>query len=80
MANMQGGFGGGMEALEVKCLACIRTVYIPLLVASYNIHKGKHWLNSGQQSHIVETGLQSVVQYRICPGITFVMLTILLRF
>ena len=31
-------------------------------------------------SNIKSTGIQSVVQYRICPGVTFGLLTILLRF
>ena len=28
-----------------------RTVYIPWLVASYDTHKGKRWLNSEPQNH-----------------------------
>ena len=31
-------------------------------------------------SNIKSTGIQSVVQYRICPGVTFGLLTILFRF
>ena len=30
---------------------CYRTVYIPWLVASYDTHKGKHWLNSDPPIH-----------------------------
>ena len=52
-------------------------------------HSGSHFGGSGDSklvlvgkfsSSIKSTGIQSVVQYRMCHGVTFGLLTILLRF
>ena len=38
-----------------------RTVYIPCLVASYNMHKGKRWLNSNPPNHRGKNEIQTIM-------------------
>ena len=41
-----------------------RTVYIPWLVASYDTHKGKRWLNSNPPNH---RGLREINYVKLIP-------------
>ena len=50
-----------MHAISQWC----RTVYIPWLVASYDTHKGKHWLNSNPLNHKGQTAARAVMS---CHG------------
>ena len=74
--------GGTLDLLMTDVPYLVQVAITPLCRQSFR------WLRRFQtcvlvgklSSNIKSTGIQSVLQYRICPGVTFGLLIILLRF